>query len=143
LLELLTVALFIPTLPERVNKDGRRVIVALAGAARNYRLGSRTCLKCAGCAAGPARCFLVNFNGPRGGNIAARANRSYVIKVPPRLNLGLSMPPQSSAAASLSRPLLGLVLFAALLVAAALGLWAHYGTAVFFEMVRTGWVSCF
>ena len=22
-------------------------------------------------------------------------------------------------------------------------LWAHYGTAVFFEIVRTGWTSCF
>jgi hypothetical protein len=30
-----------------------------------------------------------------------------------------------------------------LLFAATLGLWAYYGTAVFFEMVRTGWVACF
>jgi hypothetical protein len=51
------------------------------------------------------------------------------------------MPPLSSAGASLSRPLL--VLFAALLLAASLALWAYYGTAVFFEIVRTGWVSCF
>jgi hypothetical protein len=53
------------------------------------------------------------------------------------------MPPLSSAGASLSRPLLALVLFAALLLAASLALWAYYGTAVFFEIVRTGWVSCF
>jgi hypothetical protein len=38
-----------------------------------------------------------------------------------------------------------------MLVAAALGLvlagtillWAHYGTAVFFEMIRTGFMACF
>ena len=53
------------------------------------------------------------------------------------------MPPMNAATASLSRPLLALVLLLALLLAAALALWAHYGTAVFFEMVRTGWVSCF
>jgi len=54
----------------------------------------------------------------------------------------MQMPPLSSAA-TLPRPLLALTLFVALLLAAALGLWVHYGTAVFFEMVRTGWVSCF
>jgi hypothetical protein len=55
----------------------------------------------------------------------------------------MPMPPLSSAAAGLSRPLLALVLFAALLLATSLALWAYYGTAVFFEIVRTGWVSCF
>jgi hypothetical protein len=30
-----------------------------------------------------------------------------------------------------------------LLLAAAIALWAHYGTAVFFEMIRTGFVACF
>jgi hypothetical protein len=29
------------------------------------------------------------------------------------------------------------------LLAGSLGLWAYYGTAVFFEMVRTGWEACF
>jgi len=29
------------------------------------------------------------------------------------------------------------------LLAATLGLWAYYGTTVFFEMVRTGWAACF
>jgi hypothetical protein len=28
-------------------------------------------------------------------------------------------------------------------LAGTLGLWAYNGTAVFFEMVRTGWVACF
>ena len=32
---------------------------------------------------------------------------------------------------------------AALVMAATLALWAYYGTAVFFEMVRAGWVACF
>ncbi len=31
----------------------------------------------------------------------------------------------------------------AALFAVALALWAYYGTAVFFEMVRAGWTSCF
>ncbi|MBN8965623.1 MAG: hypothetical protein J0H89_09640 [Rhizobiales bacterium] len=30
-----------------------------------------------------------------------------------------------------------------LVVAATLALWAHYGTAVFFETVRAGFVACF
>jgi hypothetical protein len=30
-----------------------------------------------------------------------------------------------------------------LLMAATLGLWAYYGTAVFLEMVRAGWAACF
>jgi hypothetical protein len=33
--------------------------------------------------------------------------------------------------------------FAALLVAGTTGLWAYYGTAVFFEVVRAGFVACF
>ena len=31
----------------------------------------------------------------------------------------------------------------AVLVAGTLALWAYYGTAVFFEAVRTGWSACF
>ena len=45
---------------------------------------------------------------------------------------------------TLSRPLLLLVAgLGALTLAATLGLWGYYGTTVFFEMVRTGWVTCF
>ena len=29
------------------------------------------------------------------------------------------------------------------LLAASVALWAHYGTAVFFEMVRSGFAACF
>ncbi len=31
----------------------------------------------------------------------------------------------------------------ALLLAGTVALWAHYGTAIFFEMIRTGFASCF
>ena len=48
-----------------------------------------------------------------------------------------------SAMTSLSRPLVAWVLVITLLLASALALWAHYGTAVFFEILRTGRVSCF
>ena len=44
---------------------------------------------------------------------------------------------------TLSRPLVLIGLFGGALFAATLGLWVYYGTAVFFEMVRTGWVACF
>jgi hypothetical protein len=32
---------------------------------------------------------------------------------------------------------------AGLAVAGAAALWAHYGTAVFFEVIRAGFVACF
>jgi len=39
-----------------------------------------------------------------------------------------------------------MLLFAVLggaIMAGTVGLWAYYGTAVFFEIVRTGWIACF
>jgi len=42
-----------------------------------------------------------------------------------------------------SRPLLLLAVAGGLLLALTAALWAWYGTTVFFEIVRTGWVSCF
>ncbi len=45
--------------------------------------------------------------------------------------------------APLSRPLLLVAVVGGALVAAGLGLWTYYGTAVFFEMVRAGWLACF
>ena len=48
----------------------------------------------------------------------------------------------SNPVRSLRPTLLVAVIFGAL--AAATGsLWAYYGTAVFFEMVRNGWAACF
>lgn len=51
--------------------------------------------------------------------------------------------PAIGTVATLSRPAWIAVSGGALLVAATLTLWAYYGTAVFFEMVRTGWMACF
>jgi hypothetical protein len=42
-----------------------------------------------------------------------------------------------------SRPLMLIALLSGAMLAAALGLWAYYGTAVFFEMVRAGFQACF
>jgi hypothetical protein len=55
---------------------------------------------------------------------------------------GLKMSATLSTA-TISRPLLLTALLVGLLLAATLGLWAYYGTAVFFEMVRAGWLACF
>jgi hypothetical protein len=44
---------------------------------------------------------------------------------------------------ALFRPLLLIALAGGVLFAMTIGLWAYYGTAVFFEMVRAGWVACF
>lgn len=30
-----------------------------------------------------------------------------------------------------------------ILLGGTLALWAHYGTTIFFEMVRNGWAACF
>lgn len=45
--------------------------------------------------------------------------------------------------AALSRPMALVVVVGGLLLAATLGLWAYYGTAIFFEMLRAGWAACF
>ena len=41
------------------------------------------------------------------------------------------------------RPLLLFAVLGGAIMAGALGLWAYYGTTVFFEIVRAGWASCF
>jgi hypothetical protein len=51
--------------------------------------------------------------------------------------------PAIVTSAPMSRPLLLVAGAGGVLVAATLGLWAYYGTAVFFEMVRAGWLACF
>ncbi len=45
--------------------------------------------------------------------------------------------------AMLSRPAALVAVVVVLLLAATLGLWAYYGTAIFFEIVRAGWAACF
>ena len=52
--------------------------------------------------------------------------------------------PAITSASKQSRPLLILLALAGgLIMAATVALWAYYGTAVFFEIVRTGWRACF
>lgn len=42
----------------------------------------------------------------------------------------------------LSRPAMASIAVAVLLVGATLALWAHYGTAVFFETIAAGIAAC-
>jgi hypothetical protein len=42
-----------------------------------------------------------------------------------------------------SRPLVVATAIAGLLVVGTAGLWAWYGTTVFFEVIRAGWMACF
>lgn len=44
---------------------------------------------------------------------------------------------------TLSRSLLLAGLVSGLLLVATLALWAYYGTSVFFEILRAGWLACF
>jgi hypothetical protein len=53
------------------------------------------------------------------------------------------MPETASATTSqLSRPLVLLSAAAAIMLAGTLALWAHYGTAVFYEMIVAGIAAC-
>lgn len=49
----------------------------------------------------------------------------------------------SISTTSVSRPLMLMALLGGAMFAATLGLWAYYGTTVFFEMVRAGFQACF
>lgn len=51
--------------------------------------------------------------------------------------------PLTVSAVNAPWPLLIAALGCGLLFAASIGLWAYFGTTVFFEMVRTGWMACF
>jgi hypothetical protein len=42
-----------------------------------------------------------------------------------------------------SRPLIVLSSAGAVVLAGTIWLWAHYGTAVFFETIRAGFIACF
>jgi hypothetical protein len=53
------------------------------------------------------------------------------------------MPASLSSSPRLTRPVTVLAMLGGIAVGATLLLWAHYGTAVFFEMVRAGWAACF
>jgi len=49
----------------------------------------------------------------------------------------------SISTTGVSWPLMLIALLGGAMFAVTLGLWAYYGTTVFFEMVRTGFVACF
>ena len=51
--------------------------------------------------------------------------------------------PAIASSSVAARPLLVIASLVGVLLAATLGLWAYYGTAVFFEVVRAGWAACF
>ena len=89
------------------------------------------------------------FGGPPGARTYCR---------PPRLNLfdkraaelhrarsslGTSMPETISATTPLlSRPLMLIAAALGIVLAATVALWAHYGTAVFYEMIVAGIAAC-
>lgn len=51
--------------------------------------------------------------------------------------------PALDSAGAMTRPLLLLGLAGGLLLAATAGLWVYHGNAVFFEIIRAGWMACF
>jgi hypothetical protein len=48
----------------------------------------------------------------------------------------------SAAASLLTRPLALMAALAGMVLAGTLALWAHYGTAVFYEMIVAGIAAC-
>jgi hypothetical protein len=51
--------------------------------------------------------------------------------------------PDTLARPRFSGPFLATTALVVLALAGAGALWVHYGTTVFFETVRAGWVACF
>ncbi len=51
--------------------------------------------------------------------------------------------PDAITSRALSRPLLAASGAVACLLAGTIMLWVHYGTAVFFETIRAGFIACF
>ncbi len=51
--------------------------------------------------------------------------------------------PVSAQTSTIPWPALVLSLAGGILVAATIGLWAYFGSTVFFEMVRNGLAACF
>jgi hypothetical protein len=51
--------------------------------------------------------------------------------------------PETVAPGSTSRPLILTGAVVAVALAGTLLLWAHYGTTIFFETIRAGFVACF
>ena len=77
--------------------------------------------------------------------VAEAAWRAYLMRRepsrPPQRD-GFRMPQLPSPPIALPRPMVALAALVAVLVAGAAVLWAHYGTAVFYEMVAAGVAWC-
>jgi hypothetical protein len=83
---------------------------------------------------------MVNGGKPRFSAVAAAGRDVYLMKRCP--NMGTDMRASASIPA-ISWPTLLASLLGGAIVAVSLGLWAYFGTAVFFEMVRNGFAACF
>ena len=68
--------------------------------------------------------------------VADNPDRTYVMPMPDDISISDAIAPRRAAIA-IAAGALGLVL------AGTVALWAHYGTAIFFEMIRAGLVACF
>ena len=68
--------------------------------------------------------------------VADNPVRSYVMDMPDDITISDAIAPRR-AAIVIAAGALGLVL------AGTVALWAHYGTAIFFEMIRAGLAACF
>lgn len=76
----------------------------------------------------------------RGGFVAFRSERSYLSR---QGDLTMTRMPAAAPPPALTKPLLLLGGVAGVLGVAAAGLWAWYGTTVFFEILRAGLAACF
>jgi hypothetical protein len=79
---------------------------------------------------------------------AAACYANWQLAVQPRVpyfkeRRGPIMSSLVSNSGAIPRQFIWMAALAGTLILATLALWAHYGTAVFFEMVRTGWAACF
>jgi hypothetical protein len=52
------------------------------------------------------------------------------------------MPETAAVSSRISVPLVAVAVAVALLLAGTVALWAHYGTAVFYEMIVAGLAAC-
>jgi hypothetical protein len=68
--------------------------------------------------------------------VADNPDRSYVKVMPEDVSISDAVAPRR-AAIVFAAGALGLVL------AGTIALWAHYGTAIFFEIIRAGLIACF
>src|SRR5215471_9582179 len=73
---------------------------------------------------------------------ACSAPKDFGLEVRPTRPYGCPMSQLSSSLLALPRPLMAVGVAVTLLLAAAVALWVHYGTAVFYEMIAAGVAWC-